>query len=285
MDLVEGIGQRYLMGKANAAPQQVENLVKKQFKGDVATAGGKAESAAPNIARDKEIEELRKQLAQVKAAQNQSAAPNAGKNKEIEDMRKQRAEMKVPPMRKATGPTGRRESIESVASRGRSRTPREPKESPPSKASQSAKILHHHHAGSEKLAQWRPAASHNDEISKAEQSSSTNAPTARPVTLPSYNMPGIRPNRHSVPPDPVINSYDKAPTSTLVKTTGTHPRHVSDRARLDSVSERPRPATDLCVVEVTEEEPRSRRRGDRGGRSNVVEVIEKRGNQTRYIVD
>ncbi|KAL8858656.1 MAG: hypothetical protein Q9198_010675, partial [Flavoplaca austrocitrina] len=128
MDLIEGIGQRYLMGKANAAPQQVENLVKKQLKGDAATASGKVGSAAPNVARDKEIKDLRKQLAEVKAGQNKSVAPNVRKNKEIANMRKQLPEMNAAQMEKVTGPTGRRESIESVASRGRSKTPREPKE-------------------------------------------------------------------------------------------------------------------------------------------------------------
>ena len=269
MDLIEGIGQRYLMGKANAAPQQVENLVKKQFKGDAATASGKAGSAAPNVARDKEVEDLRKQLAEVKAAQNKSVAPNVRKNKEIANIRKQFPEVKAAQMENATGPTGRRESIESVASRGRSKTPREPKESRPRP---------------KKSEQRPPAAGHADhEMRRAKQSSSVNAPTARPVTLPSHDVPSIRPNKHSIRTDP---GKDSSPTPAPVATTTTitHQRNITDRARLDSASERPRPASDLCVVEVTEEEPRTRRR-DRGARSNVVEVVEKRGNRTRYVVD
>ncbi|KAL8890424.1 MAG: hypothetical protein Q9192_005874 [Flavoplaca navasiana] len=265
MDLIEGIGQRYLMGKANAAPQQVENLLKNQFKGDAVTANGKAASAAPNIARDKEIEDLRKQLAEVKAAQNKSVAPNVRKNKEIENMQRQFPEMKAARMGKVTGPTGRRESIESVASRGRSKTPREPKES---------------HPRPKKSEQRPPPTGHADEMPRAKQSSSTNAPTARPVTLPPHDMPGIRPDKRSIRIDPGKDSHGKAPTPAPVTT---HQRHITDRARLDERSEHPRPATDLCVVEVTEEEPRTRRR-DRGARSNVVEVVEKRGYRTRYVV-
>ncbi|KAL8865025.1 MAG: hypothetical protein Q9198_009509 [Flavoplaca austrocitrina] len=286
MDLIEGIGQRYLMGKANAAPQQVENLVKKQLKGDAATASGKAGSGAPNVARDKEIEDLRKQLAEVKAAQNKSVAPNVRKNKEIADIRKQLPKVKTTRMEKVTGPTGRRESIESVASRGRSKTPREPEESHPSRAVQSARIPHGHHARPKDIEQGRPAAENVREMPRANSSSSTYAPTARPVTLPLRDVPGIRPDKHSIRTDRGKDSHGKAPTSapTVTTTTTTHQRNITDRARLDSASERPRPASDLCVVEVTEEEPRTRRR-DRGARSNVIEVVEKRGNRTRYVVD
>ncbi|KAI4275597.1 MAG: hypothetical protein LQ337_003109 [Flavoplaca oasis] len=272
MDLIEGIGQRYLMGKANAAPQQVENLVKKQFTGDAATASGKAGSAAaPNVVKDKEIEDLRKQLAEVKAAQNESAAPNVRKNKE---MRKQLPEMKkAARMEKtATGSTGRRESIESVASRGRSKTPREPKKES-------------HYPRPKKSEQRPPAAENVREMPKAKSSSSANAPIARPVTLPSYDMPGIRPNKHSIRVDRGKDSHGKAPTPAPVTSTPTHQRNITDRARLDSRSERPRPATDLCVVEVTEEEEPPTRRRERGGRLNVIEVVERRGNRTRYVVD
>ncbi|KAL8834299.1 MAG: hypothetical protein Q9176_007577 [Flavoplaca citrina] len=283
MDLIEGIGQRYLMGKANAAPQQVENLVKKQLKGDAATASGKVGSAAPNVARDKEIKDLRKQLAEVKAGQNKSVAPNVRKNKEIANMRKQLPEMNAAQMEKVTGPTGRRESIESVASRGRSKTPREPKESHPSTAVQSARIPRHH-ARPKDIEQGRPAAENVREMPRANSSSSTYAPTARPVTLPPYDIPGIRPDKHSIRTDPGKDFHGKTPTPAPVATTPTHQRNITDRTRLDSASERPRPATELCVVEVTEEEPRTRRR-DRGARSNVVEVVEKRGNRTRYVVE
>ncbi|KAI4160394.1 MAG: hypothetical protein LQ342_005718 [Letrouitia transgressa] len=60
MDFLEGIGERYLLGKANAAPQQLENLVKKQFQGPPKPAQqnlGPAETA-----KDQEISRLKGQL-------------------------------------------------------------------------------------------------------------------------------------------------------------------------------------------------------------------------------
>ncbi|KAL9035109.1 MAG: hypothetical protein Q9214_006739 [Letrouitia sp. 1 TL-2023] len=60
MDFLEGIGERYLLSKANAAPQQVENLVKKQLQGSPKPAQrnlGPAEAA-----KDQEIARLKGQL-------------------------------------------------------------------------------------------------------------------------------------------------------------------------------------------------------------------------------
>ena len=79
----EQIGERYLMNKANAAPQQLENLVKKQLKGSAtapegaensgkitgATAAeheGPTASGAGTSEKDEKIAMLRAQLAQTK---------------------------------------------------------------------------------------------------------------------------------------------------------------------------------------------------------------------------
>ena len=93
MDFVEQIGERYLMGKANAAPQQLENLVKKQFAGGTEKPGGgeKAASAAGaassekevgkgSAEKDAEITKLRAQLAQSKL-ERKAQASNAGSKK------------------------------------------------------------------------------------------------------------------------------------------------------------------------------------------------------------
>ena len=108
----EQIGERYLMNKANAAPQQLENLVKKQFKGGAAEPeeagnGGKTAGAASaehegskasevgTSEKDEEIARLRAQLAQKKlekgaataAAKKGSSTGKANtKTKELEEL-------------------------------------------------------------------------------------------------------------------------------------------------------------------------------------------------------
>ncbi|CAO1596786.1 hypothetical protein XANCAGTX0491_000616 [Xanthoria calcicola] len=255
MDLIEGIGSRYLMGKANAAPQQLENLVKKQLKGDAAIAPAKAPAAVPEVGNNKEIEALRKQVAEMGAVQDKSAG----------------------------APSQRRKSIESVVSRGRSRTPRERNESSPAKRFQSAGTPSHHHVESETSRRKAPAAGQARETPLGKSSSSVNpstAASARPVIQEGH---GERHNHSTSTPagrGRDVNGKAQAP----VVTTPVHQFDITDSTRLDSASERPRPATDFCVVEVTEEEPRGQRRV-RQGRPNIVEVVEKKGNRTRYIVN
>ena len=108
----EQVGERYLMNKANAAPQQLENLVKKQFKGgaaepEEAANGGKiagatsAEHEGPKTSevgtseKDEEIARLRAQLAQTKLEKGAATAaakkgPSTGKantkTKELEEL-------------------------------------------------------------------------------------------------------------------------------------------------------------------------------------------------------
>ncbi|KAK0507459.1 hypothetical protein JMJ35_009982 [Cladonia borealis] len=108
----EQVGERYLMNKANAAPQQLENLVKKQFKGGAAEPegagnGGKTAAAASSehggakasevgtSKKDEEIARLRAQLAQTKlekgavtaAAKKGSSTGKANtKTKELEEL-------------------------------------------------------------------------------------------------------------------------------------------------------------------------------------------------------
>ncbi len=64
---ITGIGQRYLEGKANGVPQQLENLAKKQFTSTTDTnKQNEPASTLPPKEKDKEISKLRKQLAEVK---------------------------------------------------------------------------------------------------------------------------------------------------------------------------------------------------------------------------
>ena len=108
----EQIGERYLMNKANAAPQQLENLVKKQLKGGAAepegagngekiaaaAAAGHEGPTAPGAGtseKDEEIARLRAQLAQTKldkgaltagAKKGSSTGKANTKTKELEEL-------------------------------------------------------------------------------------------------------------------------------------------------------------------------------------------------------
>lgn len=85
---IAGIGERYLQGKANNIPQQLENLAKKQFSSG--TDSKKQAEQAPTLPseeKDQEIAKLRKQLAKTKLdkgkASGEAKAANSRKGKAI----------------------------------------------------------------------------------------------------------------------------------------------------------------------------------------------------------
>ncbi|MCJ1230545.1 hypothetical protein MMC12_007219 [Toensbergia leucococca] len=73
---IEGIGERYLERKANAIPQQLENLAKKQFKhaANGRTPETSKESKSKSSEQDKEIERLRRQLAATKVSKSNAGS-------------------------------------------------------------------------------------------------------------------------------------------------------------------------------------------------------------------
>ncbi|KAL8857641.1 MAG: hypothetical protein Q9178_005806 [Gyalolechia marmorata] len=273
MDFIEGVGQRYLMGKANAVPQQLETLAKKQFKGDTSA---KAEPAAPNVGngKNKEIDELREQLAKAKAAQlKPPAAPDVGngKKKEIEELRKQLAKAKAIQQKPGAG------SDSGKSAKG-TRVPHhvDSKKSPPS-----------HHAESKRSDHKSTAARE-----AYEKSAPRGATSVRDLAFPSHSAShrqtsashsdqknrSMRAAHGEIPWD-----EDQTPVMTSQSNRGT----MVPASTQVSISEQRRPAADLCVVEVTEEKPLRHRQAHRQAHqehSNVVEVIERRGSRTRYIV-
>ncbi len=282
MDFIEGVGQRYLMGKANAVPQQLETLAKKQFKGD---ASAKAEPAAPNVGngKNKEIDELREQLAMAKAAQlKPPAASDDGndKNKEIEKLRKQLAKAKAIQEKPSAGPAGIKERLGSLASKERSKNLHEEAGSDSGKSVKGTRVPHH--VDSEK-----PPTGHH-----AQKSAPRGATSVRDLAFPSQSA-GHRQTSasHSERENrPMRAAHGEIPCDghqTQVKTSQSNPGTIVQASTHVSIFEQRRPAADLCVVEVTEEEPLRHRQAHRRAHqehSNVVEVIERRGSRTRYIV-
>lgn len=249
MDFIGNIGERYLVGKANAVPQQLENLAKKQVKGDDSSA--KTRSPDQNAGKDKEIEKLRTELAKAKLAQE-----------------KQSKETRA---RVDTGETEeRRKKSHSVAG------------SASGKSSRSKHVPHAH-------SKQRDAAAEFEDMPRRGRSDSIKtAFAARPQITNLMDRKETR-KSHSTggkdrgkAPEAGHESLSTVEVSHVGKSPATRGDDIPQTAQ-PVVSERPRPATDLCVVEVTEEEPR-RRRTTHSGRAHVVEVIEKDRNRTRYVI-
>ncbi|KAL8965332.1 MAG: hypothetical protein Q9197_006563, partial [Variospora fuerteventurae] len=215
MSFIGHIGERYLVGKANAVPQQLENFAKKQVRGyDTAP---KDKLPGQNTGKDKEIEKLRAELAKVQLSQetwakevtpreeigerrgkSHSAAGNAsGKSKHVPQVHSKAADFHEMPRR------GRSSSIKTAFAA-------------------------------------RPQMADITYRTQARRSHSTGvehrgrAPEAGQENLSMMEVSSVGKN-------PATRREDMHRTTQAV------------------MSERPRPATDLCVVEVTEDEPQRRR--------------------------
>lgn len=94
---IAGIGERYLQGKANNIPQQLENLAKKQFSSATDTKlQAEQASTLPSGEKDQEIAKLRKQLAETKLnkgkATGEAKAAKSGKGKAISEAKSVKSE-------------------------------------------------------------------------------------------------------------------------------------------------------------------------------------------------
>ncbi|KAI4172290.1 MAG: hypothetical protein LQ348_006801 [Seirophora lacunosa] len=246
MDFIGNIGERYLVGKANAVPQQLENLAKKQVKGDDSAA--KTKSPDQNAGKDKEIEKLRTELAKAKLAQEKQAKETRA--------------------RVETGKTEeRRKKSHSVAGSTSGKSPRSK------------------HAHSKQ----RDAAAEFEDMPRRGRSDSIKTAFAARPQITDLMHRKETPKSHSTggkdrgkAPEAGHENLSTVEVSHVWKSPATRGDDIPQTAQ-PVVSERPSPATDLCVVEVTEEEPR-RRRTTHSGRAHVVEVIEKDRNRTRYVI-
>ncbi|KAL9601608.1 MAG: hypothetical protein Q9219_002442 [cf. Caloplaca sp. 3 TL-2023] len=261
MDFIEGIGQRYLERKANAAPQQLEDLAKKRLKGNdspKAATTANPQSAAQNVDRDKEIEKLRRELAEAKLGEAKSG-------KHVTDSR-------------SLGGTGGEK----------------PRESPARAKSISglSERPSHDHASSGKGA-------HQPRSTKEPSGSVRRGRSSSVKTAIAAKHPSLEHDKHDKHED-IHKSYLNA-AKPLASTAGSDhrrppllnhvasaksPAHEGEKAsRLvqGSTSQRPRTATDYSVVEVIEEEPQRRQRAKPRSR-NTVDLVERDRNRTRYVV-
>ncbi|KAL8642103.1 MAG: hypothetical protein Q9228_001161 [Teloschistes exilis] len=254
MDFIEGIGERYLTGKANAVPQQMEGLVKNQFKGEkpAATAGS---TAGQDLGKDREIEELRRQLAEIRASQDGSQAHGHVKEPKVHSSKKGPVPAKLP--KQATSVSGESSRSKHVPSNHRSehhehkKASKEPRRGRSNSiktalAARSHSKSHQSHGRAHSSHSRTTAVSAKGSVSHNEKIYSANHEIA--FTAPVYQK------RYPQPPP----SQHKRP----------------ERARSDP---------DICVVEVTEEEPWRQRRMH-PGKANFVEVLEKNRGRTRYVV-
>ncbi|KAI4117549.1 MAG: hypothetical protein LQ338_007534 [Usnochroma carphineum] len=254
MDFIEGIGERYLLGKANAVPQQLENLAKKQLKGDETAA--KAPSPDLNAQKDKEIERLRKQLAEAKLSEEQQAK-------------------KVPKSVGSVGGEGQKFKQRASSERAKSISGRSAR-SEPVKQSHGDTVKVKHRRKAEKEADGTPKRGRSDSIKTAIGARPHLAHYAHHEEAHKPQSTGGR----STDELAMTSPRDLPPAAARkFAVQGEEGQKMGQSL----ASEQPRPATDFCVVEVTEEDPQRRRRRRHSG-ANVVEVIEKDRHRTRYVV-
>lgn len=255
MEFVQNIGERYLLGKANAVPQQLENLAKKQLKGDDVTP--KVAPTAQDVGQEKEIEELRKELAEAKLGrekQGKESKPSKDSKPMKENSRKSQSV--------AGSVTGR--------------------------SSRSKHAPHAHSKPTERTHKNKAAEAH-ETPRRGRSDSIKTAIAARPHSANPVKFGEVHYSRS----DHNALLGGKAPEMRHrdLQTMGpkaTANNHADRGEQVHKIiqstrSEQPRPAADFCVVEVTEDEPLRRRRR-RNGRANFVEVIERDSNRTKYVI-
>ncbi|KAI4200820.1 MAG: hypothetical protein LQ346_002301 [Caloplaca aetnensis] len=257
MDFVQGIGERYLIGKANAAPQQLENLAKKQFlKGDD-PATPKAPPAVLDAGKDKEIEKLRKELAVAKLSQKKH-----GKQREA--------------------------SADSKMANESDRKPPSVVENFSGKSPVSRRVPQTHSKPTERSHKHKIADEAHEPRGRSDSIKTANAArrhSADPVKFREVNYSSSSsPHAHrQAQASEARQRVLQAMSTQAVASNQTSRGERTYQPIATTVSQRPRQTTDLCVVEVLEEEPLRRRRTHQS-RANVVEVIERDKNRTRYVV-
>ncbi|KAI4199930.1 MAG: hypothetical protein LQ350_004282 [Teloschistes chrysophthalmus] len=278
MDFIEGIGERYLIGKANAVPQQLEGLVKNKFKGEnpAATAGS---TAGQSATKDGEIEELRKQIAEIKAGQSGSQAHGPDK------------ESKVHSAKKGSVPAKLQQQAASVSGE--------------SSRSRQAPSHHGHERHEHKKASKEPRRGRSDSIKTAVAAKAhSNSHQSHGRAHPSHSRTTAHSPKGSVRHNEKIYSanheiafttpvyQEKTPqppnneiavAAPMYQEKSPQPPSFVQKQLVQKQLARARSDPDICVVEVTEEEPRSQRR-THPGKVNFVEVLEKHSSRTRYVV-
>ncbi|KAL9002074.1 MAG: hypothetical protein Q9188_004988 [Gyalolechia gomerana] len=259
MDFVEGIGRQYLQRKANAVPQQLENLAKKQFHDNAAATD--SDPATQNVGKDKEIEKLRRELAETKRGKGKPEKEVGDGTALVETKTKEL---------KATNSPGRskRAAMQSTKSasmpRGRAR-PQAP--------------MHERHAS-----EAAEAILTRGRSSSVQTATATKKPSLKHEKHPKYkDNEGFHGSNRRLPAIPSISRYPPSTDHEVAATASAYRDEQAHKIVSRTISERPRPATDLCLVEVIDEEPQRKRPANRSGR-NVVEVVEKDRNRTRYII-
>ncbi|KAL8869599.1 MAG: hypothetical protein Q9174_004154 [Haloplaca sp. 1 TL-2023] len=251
MDFVQNIGERYLLGKANAVPQQLESAVKQRVKGQP-QASGKGDSTPQTSGKDDEIAALKKQLAEAKL-NRKGATPNreGGRNPP------------TPKPQASVAPSKKPRSLSGDSARSKRA---------PSTPSHISKEPHERH-----------------ERRRGRSDSIKTAVAARPqLKAPSKNhreaqRPHSTDTVHSKAKsrahDEKFCSKDReiAFTKPVYQDRGLQSLPQSEHLRRSESDD------DFCVVEVTEEEPRREHRGQ-PSRKNVIEVMESHKYRTKYVI-
>ncbi|KAL9023499.1 MAG: hypothetical protein Q9196_007163 [Gyalolechia fulgens] len=253
MDFVEGIGRQYLQRKANAVPQQLENLARKQFNGDA--AGAKSDSAGQNAGKDKGIEKLRRELAETKRGKGKPD-DEVVDGRALADVKAKKFKETKSPERSKSTPTQPTKSATMPHGRARPQDP-----------------MHERHAVKAAEAMSRIGRS----------SSVQTAPAAKKRLLEHEKHAKQENNQNSRPTKASTSRHLPATNHKDVAAAPAYRDEQVHKIVSRTISEAPRPATNLFLVEVIDDESQRRQRANRSG-CNIVEVIEKDTRRTMYVV-
>ncbi|KAI4182868.1 MAG: hypothetical protein L6R41_005726 [Letrouitia leprolyta] len=282
MDFIEGIGQSYLNRKAYAIPQQLENLAKKQFSGGDAAAaaaapvaGAKANSTPQNIEKDKEIERLRRELAETKL---NTKRPKVDKEvadaKTLANIKAKRSSATESPVKKSKSTSSKQQPTKSTSK-------------PPHNSHATKQEATHEHRQAIEAAAAAETTSKRGRPPSAKTATAAKKP---PLDLSKFdrseknsttNHSQIDKRRHHTTASTPHHDHQPAITSS----TPVHRVEKVQEITSRQMTQKPRPATNYSLVEVIDEEeepPRRERRAMR--REPVAEVVEKDRRRTRYVV-
>ncbi|KAL8954182.1 MAG: hypothetical protein Q9183_007286, partial [Haloplaca sp. 2 TL-2023] len=240
---------RYLIGKANAAPQQLENVVKQRVKGQP-SGPGKVDTPSQPSQKDDEIAMLKNQLAEAKLNQTK-AAPKRGETKRS-TAKSQASVAPSKQIRSLSGDSARSKRAPSTLGL----VDKEQRERHERRRGRSDSI--------------KTAVAAQPQL----KALSKNHEVQRP-----HSTDTLRSKAKSKAHDEKIYSANQE----IAFKKPVYPKSSLQSLPQSEYPQRPESDDEFCVVEVTEEDPRLQRRVQ-PSRKNVVEVIERDKYRTKYVI-
>ena len=240
MDFLERVGEGYLTRKANAVPGQLENLVKKQFKDSTNTEKqAKQASTLPSSQKDKEIADLRKQLA------NYQLDKVNAKTEAQSDTRSVTSKSKAAKSNASSKASEERRSSHHPASV----VGEDASETKPSKAASSGRRSEQKSTASDGYSAISPKRQNKSRMSSGPHEEADDASSGYAPSLPEPKEHKRKPSKHARDARIIVAESEERREPTGYDFTS---RRGSDEEM-----------GDLCVIEVIEDPPPRRKRSPR----------------------